>query len=396
MQMGAIMRVTGLLTVALLLGIGRANATEHFFGTPSDDQWQYWMNSAVGFRPTGSVFGAPGEYCPDPNSCNADFNDRDGMVILAWDTTSLIPPGLGAASYNVTRVRLTISVAATTFTIPTWPIDLTVDEWFTYDFNSDGMVNADGFPRGDPNDTDGESDDVDPGRPIELFGAGFGPVYSAATWTEFSLYEGAGTAQFGFDPTAPRDPFPFVFQDGTGDRLHVEDNIRGLHNDTLAVPVTRFTPTPWAIGVPQGYTPGSQTTPFDVEFEVDLSLSDGAVKGYFQEQLDAGKVFLIVTSLKETGAFGTDPGGFPSIVMKEGLSQFPTAHAAQLRIEISNIPGDYDGDGDVTPADFEAFPPCMTGAGGSIGDPDCNVFDFDTDDDVDLEDYAAFMLAMSL
>lgn len=382
-------RIFPIIALALAATGSRATAAEHFFAAPSDDQWQYWMNSAEGFRPTGSVFGAPGSA-----GLNADFNDRDGIVILAWDTTGLIAPGQGPQSYNVTRVRMTISAAAAPSLVPTWPVDLTLDEWFTYDFDSDGMVNSDGFPRGDINDTDGESSDADPGRPIELFGAGFGPLYSASTWTEFNLYEGAGQAQFGFNPMSPRDPFPFVFQDGTGELLHAEDNIRGLHNDTLAMPVTRFTPTPWAIGAPQGYTPGSQTTPFDVEFEVDLNLSAGAVKGYFQEQLNAGKVFLIVTSLKETGAFGSDPSGFPSFVLKEGLGLFPTAHAPQLRIEISNIPGDYDGDGDITPADFEEFPPCTTGAGGGIGDPDCSVFDFDTDSDVDLRDYAAFTLAL--
>ena len=54
------------------------------------------------------------------------------------------------------------------------------------------------------------------------------------------------------------------------------------------------------------------------------------------------------------------------------------------------IAGDADGDGDVTVADFESMPECVNGPE-VIGDPGCQVFDFDRDDDIDLGDYAEFM-----
>jgi hypothetical protein len=58
------------------------------------------------------------------------------------------------------------------------------------------------------------------------------------------------------------------------------------------------------------------------------------------------------------------------------------------------IPGDDDGDGDVDVQDWLNFPACMTGPGGGLLNG-CGVFDFDIDDDVDLNDYARFQQAAS-
>jgi hypothetical protein len=257
----------------------------------------------------------------------SNFNDRDGIVIAAWDTSTEIQPGLGPDAYPIESVTVTL----TNQSGAEWAVDLTTDEWFTFDLNGDGAINADGIPRGQPGDTDGESDDADPGRPLELFGAGFGPTYTAASWVETSLYEGSDGAG-----DLPRDPFPFVYQDGTLQPLHVEDSVKGLHN--AAAGVTSFTPTAWAIGVPQAYTPGSQSVPFDVAFEMDLGLSNGAVRRYFQEQLDAGRVVIVVTSLQGAQQQGPQ-SGFPSFFMKEGLILDPGAKAADLRI-VSAQPGE--------------------------------------------------------
>jgi GH15 family glucan-1,4-alpha-glucosidase len=59
------------------------------------------------------------------------------------------------------------------------------------------------------------------------------------------------------------------------------------------------------------------------------------------------------------------------------------------------VPGDADGDGDVETDDFVAFPPCMTGPGGTAA-PECVLYDFDVDGDVDLEDYAEFAFLVGL
>ncbi len=52
------------------------------------------------------------------------------------------------------------------------------------------------------------------------------------------------------------------------------------------------------------------------------------------------------------------------------------------------VPGDFDTDGDVDVIDFEAFVGCVTGAGGGPPPGGCETFDFDADTDVDFEDFA--------
>lgn len=375
------MRRTHFLVVACCgFASGGVKADEYVFTPPTADRWQYGFNSTPGSRTIGSTFTAPGWA-----AINGQFNDRDGIVLLEWDTAALIPPGAPPASYNVAAVELTVT------NIPgaLWEADYTVDPWHSFDLNGDGVVNGDGFPRGHANDLDGESSDPDPGRTIDLYGVGFGPTYTPDTWTETSPFVGSmfsGPPYFG-DPVAPRDPFPFVFQEGTGEMLHVEDHLRGLHNDHLPVPVEEFDPQSWAFGHPVNYTPGSQPVPFDIEFSVDLSLSGGRVRQYFQEQLAAGKVYLMISAAHESSQ-GATQDGYPAIYMREAVD--PGAKPAVLRIVLADRPGDFDGDGDVDIVDYAGLAGCLTGPGGTIAGEGCEVFDFDGSTSLDLADFAAF------
>jgi hypothetical protein len=63
---------------------------------------------------------------------------------------------------------------------------------------------------------------------------------------------------------------------------------------------------------------------------------------------------------------------------------------AQLPLDIGGGPGDYNGDGVVNLQDYAFFPACMTGPSGGVN-AGCEVFDFEPDDDVDLEDFGQFM-----
>lgn len=350
-----------------------AAASTHTFPMPADDRWHYPFNFGGGERPTASLFSSLGTGVPSFNN----FNDRDGQMLVAWDTSAVITPALGAQNYPIRAVTIIITNEPGAI----WPIDLTPDEWYTYDVNNSGSVNADGVPRGEPGDSDGESTDADPGRPIELFGAGFGPVYRlepgfSNTWTEASPYVGGSNTAY-----APRDPFPFVY-DPAGTPLHVEDNVQ----------VTHFTPTPWAVGVPQGYTPGSQTTPFDIRFSIDLSLSSDRVREYFQQQLDLGRVAVCITSLMDTVQGGT-PGGVPSIYQVEGLALHPLAKAATLIIDLDDAPaGDLNGDGCVNLTDLATL---LTNFGTPVG-ATLPMGDIDHDADVDLTDLATLLTNFGL
>ena len=361
-------------------------ADQATFDTPSDDRWHYPFNFTPGNRAILTLFSSVG------NIVFPLFNDRDGKAIVGWDTTSQIEPGLCPQAYDIESMTVTITIN----TGAVWEIDLTTDEWFMFDFNNDGVINGDGIARGEPGDVDGESDDPDPGRPLELFGAGFGPLTSYASWTETSPYYG-GTDQ----ANNPSDPYPFVFHEGTFEMLHVEDSVKGTQNEDFGV--FQFTPVTWAIGVPIDYTPGAQSVPFAVVFDVDLTLSDGAVRGYFQEQLSGGRTLVVLTTLLETVAMGGGPGTIPEIFSKEGLGLHEDARAPTLEVVYTIRPiGDVNNDCLANLMDHIALAECVNGPDVS---PDpappltieacLAAFDFDGDGDVDMPDVGDFGLVFT-
>jgi hypothetical protein len=58
------------------------------------------------------------------------------------------------------------------------------------------------------------------------------------------------------------------------------------------------------------------------------------------------------------------------------------------------VAGDWNDDGQVTLDDFDNFPACMTGPDNGPATGGCVVFRFDTDDDVDLDDFGWFQQAL--
>lgn len=374
---------------------GPARATDFVFDKPTDDIWQYPFAFDAGARDSGVVFGSTG------NVFFKGFNDRDGMIVASWNTSTLIATGQPLSSYDIQSITVTLTHQdcppgdCGNFVFPaSWVVDLTVDDWFTYDANNNGVM--DGVEQPDP----------DPGRPLEMFGVGFGPTFTAQSWMESSAYIGS-TCLPGVNVCnhVPRDPYPLAFQQGTGSPLHAEDSLKGEWNPGVAFPgcnhpqnICPFTAIPWAIGQPLNYTPGSQTAAFDVVFQVNLDLENGSVRDYFQRQLLAGRVTVVVTSLVETGlqelgnptfflSEATEPsGGFPPI---------PGAKAPKLVITLAEGPdGDFDNDSNVALDDYAAFHTCLGGPGvtGVPVTTTCRqVFDFDRDWDIDAKDGAEFL-----
>lgn len=385
-------------TFAVLLAAapwpGLARGAEIVLSTPSDDRWHYPFNFSPGDRGAAGVFGSLGDLE------FAGFNDRDGMFYIGWSTAGAVQPGHPPQDYEVCEMI----VEATNLPGASWLVDLTVDEWFTFDVNRDGIVNGDGVPRGSAGDRDGESSDLDPGRPLELFGLSFGPGFAYATWDEGDEYVGATCDFFTQEcVNAARNPFPFAFRDSTTTRLHVEDSIKGRHNGGLNPPLCAsvsglcpFTPIPWAIGLPRNYTPGAQATSFDVRFVVDLTLSGGQVRRYFQEQLAGGRLFVAITSLLLADLQG-EQATYPTLHTKESVS--PGAKAPRLTLQVAVGPtGDFNGDGAVLPPDIDMGTACLAGPGATPTLPAprtpaaCRcAFDDDGDGDVDLRDAAAWM-----
>lgn len=385
--------------VCLILGLvsafGTARGADFVFDKPTDDIWQYpFAAPSPGLRDTAPIFSTVG------NGFYTGFNDRDGVIVVAWNTAAQIPAGQPASSYNIAALTVVLTHQdcppgdCGSFIFPAdWAVDLSVDEWFTYDVNNNGV--RDGI----------EQVDSDPGRPIELFGAGFGPTHALATWTQLSPLVVA-TCQFGVNMCThiPRDPYPLAFQSGTGAPLHAEDNIKGTWNPGVAFPGCTdpqnrcpFTAIPWAIGQPIGYTPGTQTAPFDVTFSVNLDLEDGAVREFFQQQLATGRIAVTVSTLLETDV---QASGNPTFFLKEstepsgGFPPIPGAKAPKLVITLAAGPdADVDNDNNVALDDYAGLRACMGGPGvtGSPVTAACRQnFDFDADLDIDAADGAEF------
>jgi hypothetical protein len=80
-------------------------------------------------------------------------------------------------------------------------------------------------------------------------------------------------------------------------------------------------------------------------------------------------------------------GGQPNLGFSPDMT---TISGEQYAVVTLDIPGDWDGDGDVDLADCAQWPACITGPAQGPPAADCGVFDFDADGDVDLADFAAF------
>lgn len=338
--------------VVVTLGVSDARAGEVVFDTPSDDRWHYPFNFNPGRRGTASCFGSTA----DQNFTT--FNDRDGTFLIAWRTDDQVCTNLPPKSYDIRSVRVTLTGAVCSVCpVADWYADLTTDPWFDLDY---------------------PITDSDVGQPLELFGVGFGPEFTYNNWVETSFYVGGDDQEL-----VPRDPFPFVFDATTGAMVHVEDSVKH-----------QFTPTPWSIGVPVGYVRGQQTVPFPVNFEVDLTLSNGQVRGYFQEQLRSGRVFAAITALTVT--FKQAQTGFPTFFTKEGIALHAAARPPRLTIDL--VPsGDVDGNERRGKADWKEMQNCLDGPNLAPGpgivlsaDGCLCVFDLDEDGDVDLQDVRRF------
>ena len=214
---------------------------------PSADRWMYSFNSTPGSRPAGSVFSA----LP---AANSGVSDRFGQVIMRFPLAAAgVPTQLGEGNYYVQRLIL----RATIYSHLGFRYDGTADPWQSFG-SSPTQV------------------DIDPGRPVELFGVGFRNGWTATTFQENSPHGSSTPGQrnafaLGFDAAAnPRD---------------VSDNV-----------TQRFDPLPWAIGtcnLISGTLVPEETV---MEFRVDLSRP--GVRQYIHQAMNVGFLWLSLSSLQ--------------------------------------------------------------------------------------------------
>jgi hypothetical protein len=301
-------------TAALLASIAATAASaqtvvEIAYTLPSADRWNYPFNPTPGIRPTASVFG---------NEAGAAiFDNRDGQMIVAFDTSADIATGRPVNSYLVLNARVTLEFA----TDLTLAYDESTDPWQSF------------LPKTDPNYVE----DPDAGQPIELFGVGFRNGFNAANWVENSAYAPQGVSLL---LPGIRNAYALGF-DGNGSPIDVSNSVR-----------EEFSPDPFALGFVPGLTPGD-LIPIGAKCQFDLATDNPLLTGYLSESLAQGKLLFSVTSLAKVVQQGSQ---FPAFYTKENpLVQKGLASAAKLEMTVLLFdcqPSDFDCDGIVGNVDL--------------------------------------------
>ena len=265
-----------------------ADAVNAFFPAPAADRWMYPFNSTPGTRPVISTFGS--------DFSAPEFDNRDGQMLLRFDTTAQVTAGQGAGNYHVTRAVLTIQVAT--------------DQAFVYDDSQDPWQSF--LPATDPD----VQPDPDAGQPVECFGVGFRNGWTAASFQENTAYAPAGTNVL---QQSVRNAYAAGFQGGA--LVDVSNNVR-----------QRFDPHPWGVGTISTVAPGSLVPAGSLmTFELDVTNAD--IQGYLAQALDSGRLHLAVTSLTKVEMMA---GQFPTFYARENaLVPLGLAQAAQLELDVS-------------------------------------------------------------
>ena len=300
-----------------LLGAANSVEAEDFDGVlpTSADRWMYPFNATPGYRPGGSIFG----FVAVP--ANTDFDNRDAQIIIAFDTTDIVAPNQGIDAYQLDSitVEMTLSGQASS------PLDTTYDVWQTY------------LPDG----ARGAIPDSDPGRPIEIFPAGFRFDFTRLTWEEDTTF--SVTGPFG---TNNRTVFTAGFN-GKGALVDVSSHV----NEQVDV-------SPLAIATFPGVAVG-ETAPEGAVATFDLDLSDERTRAWVSESLDEGRIVFAISSL----IFASQGDGIltqfylrenPLVVVGVRDSASLTM-AGTVGESPCDIPGDIDGDCQVTGADLGAL-----------------------------------------
>lgn len=228
--------------------VALAAAEPAVFEEPSQDRWIYPSNSTPGSRGQASSFSAL------PASDGVD--DRFGFFLFAFDTAAQIPAGLDPSDYRILAVTVTATIGQ--------------DRLFRYDPSADPLESfaTPSLPAGVV--------DSDPGRPVELHGAGFRNGFTAADFTESSPH----------GPGAPggRNAYPLGF-DPDGIARDVSNNL-----------TDGFDSRPWAIGLADDLEAGDEV-PFDTRFRFPVEATAPGTAGYLAEGLAAGRLWFSISSL---------------------------------------------------------------------------------------------------
>ena len=312
---------------AVVVATAVADVVEVNLTEPTLDRWFYPFNASPGTRVDAPIFGAitDQEIGFDPS-----FDNRDGQMLIGFDTTGDVPAGLGAANYLISAASVLVTLKSDL----TFEYDTTVDPYTSW------------LPSMDPAYTP----DPDPGRPLEIFGAGFRCGHTASTFPENGPFCDNCSC---FPPSpcrAVRCVYPVDFTGAcvAGD---VSNNVDEA-----------FDPVPFGVATSDTLGQG-ESVPSGTVLTFEIDVADPCVQQYLAGALDEGMLDLVIASIYF--AAKGQAGSAPRIYCREDfLVQLDVVDAAQLQMTVTTggLVGDIDGDGIVGINDFllllGAWGPC--------------------------------------
>jgi hypothetical protein len=284
---------------------------------PTLDRWFYPFNSNNGLKTEASIFGSATDL---EMGFDPAFDNRDGQMLVGFDTSGVVPTGLGPEAYTISQASLRVTVLS----------DLT----FEYDPSADPYTSW--LPSIDPDFTP----DPDLGRPLELFGVGFRCDFTALTFPENGPFCDNCNC---FPPNSCREvrclyPVDFI---GACDPRDVSNNVDNA-----------FDPVPFAVATTPAILQGD-SVPTGTVLTFDFDVDNPCVQQYLGESLDEGMLDVLIASIYLAAEGNAQTA--PKIYCKEHLDvQLNIVDAAQLQMTVSTGGplGDLDGDGFVGITDF--------------------------------------------
>lgn len=284
------MRALAFSILTLALSCSALRAATVTFASPALDKWLY-----------GNVSGEiGGQADAAPVFANLESSDEDrlGTFLVGFNTSGSIPAGRGVQNYQISRVRLTLSVLSA--------------NTFIYDGTHD-LVSS--YQTG--------AVDADAGRPIEVFGVGLRSPYT----TLRAPVSGATTSQYHenspyANAQGQRYAYPLALGAG-GQTFDASDNVSaGLEA------------LPFGVGV--AALEAGSLVPADTTFTFTIDISSPAVLDYIRSSLNAGLLGFIASSLHNAAGQG-GPQTYPRFYTREG-AVFAPEFAPSLEVEYTVVP----------------------------------------------------------
>ncbi len=352
----------GLLALAPLGGSAFATQLALSSDRPDIQMWYYPTGSANGIgsvRDRASTFATysgieDGEPVFYPGN-GTGFPGRRGEFITVSNTADDVPTGLNPTRYRIDALKISTTLLGQSFAALGMPYDNSIDT---------------------AEDVTTNSDNDDPGHPLELYGIGFRADGDYSEGFAFDLDNRQSDA-FELGDYRWSDfstPYHLFGQDANGN--DVTNSPAGGYSATESDNSTGpFTPVPFALGkiydeneeeIPAGtlVSPGDE-----VSYEPDLS--NTGILSYIQQSLSEGYLGFSLSSLHQplghTGTvpypdFYTDP--FASAQNHSlGLGENPDGSGPTIELRVTILPpGDYDASGFVDHSDYELWKSQFGGA----------------------------------